>query len=164
MNIRQTQYRQDSLVVSSVAVSVKSARPPYKCVGRRRHFQCDRRTHSDAERTCLAAGPIQFTPPHQTRQDSLACRPPPPRLRPGRQLRLAARPPTRSDVVRHAKYKHAVDCCICVNLNFFNKRQATTVIYRLTVQTLPDGPETQFTPPDATQTALALSCRVWPVV
>ena len=28
-----------------------------------------------------------------------ACRPPPPRRRPGRQLRLAARPPTRSDVV-----------------------------------------------------------------
>ena len=39
-----------------------------------------------------------------------ACRPPPPRRRPGRQLRLAARPPTRSDVVRHAKRKHAVDC------------------------------------------------------
>ena len=32
----------------------------------------------------------------------------PPRRRPGRQLRLAARPPTRSDVVRHAKCKHAV--------------------------------------------------------
>ena len=30
-----------------------------------------------------------------------ACRPPPPRRRPGRQLRLAARPPTRSDVVCH---------------------------------------------------------------
>ena len=29
-----------------------------------------------------------------------------------RQLRLAARPPTRSDVVRHAECKHAVDCCI----------------------------------------------------
>ena len=41
-----------------------------------------------------------------------ACRPPPPRRRPGRQLRLAARPPTRSDVVRHAKCKHAADCCI----------------------------------------------------
>jgi len=41
-----------------------------------------------------------------------ACRPPPPRRRPGRQLRLAARPPTRSDVVRHAECKHAVDCCI----------------------------------------------------
>ena len=29
------------------------------------------------------------------------------------------------------------------------------VIYRLTVQTLPDGLETQFTRPDTTQTALA---------
>jgi len=35
-----------------------------------------------------------------------ACRPPP-RRRPGRQLRLAARPPTRSDIVRHAKCKLA---------------------------------------------------------
>jgi len=28
-------------------------------------------------------------------------------------------------------------------------------IYRLTVQTLPDGLETQFTPPDTTQTRLS---------
>jgi len=91
-----------------------------------------------------------------------ACRPPPPRRRRGRQLRLAARPPTRSDVVRHAKCKNAVDCCIWLNLNFFTKRHATRVIYRLTVQTLPDGLETQFTPPDTTQTAL--SCRVWRAV
>ena len=54
-----------------------------------------------------------------------ACRPP--RRRPGRQLRLTARPPTRSDVVPSAKCKHAVDCC----LNFFAKRHATRVIYRL---------------------------------
>ena len=54
--------------------------------------------------------------------------------RPDRQLRLAARPPTRSDVVRHAKCKHAVDCCVWLNLNFFAKRHATRVIYRLTVQ------------------------------
>ena len=37
-----------------------------------------------------------------------ACRPPPPRRWPG----VAARPPTRSDVVRHAKCKHVVDCCV----------------------------------------------------
>ena len=52
-----------------------------------------------------------------------ACRPPPRRRRPGRQLRLAARPPTRSDVVRHVKRKHAVDCCI-----WQTKRHATRVI------------------------------------
>ena len=85
-----------------------------------------------------------------------ACRPPPPQHRPGRQLRLAARPPTRSDVVRHAQCKHAVDCCIRLNLNFFTKRHATRVIYRLTVPTLPDGLETQFTPPDTTQTVLSV--------
>ena len=83
-------------------------------------------------RTHLSGG--QFTPPHQTRPD---CRPPP-RHGPGRQLRLAARLPTRSDVVHHAKCKHAVDCCIWLNLNFFTKRYATRVIYRLTVQTWPD--------------------------
>ena len=81
-----------------------------------------------------------------------------PRLPVDRRRRDAARPPTRSDVVRHAKYKHAVDCCIRLNLNFFTKRHATRVIYRLTAQTLPDGLETRFTPPDTTQTAL--SCRV----
>jgi len=36
------------------------------------------------------------------------------------------------------------------------------VIYRLTVQTLPDGLETQFTPPDTTQTGP--SCLVWRAV
>jgi len=73
-----------------------------------------------------------------------ACRPPQ-RRSPGRQLRLAARPPTRSEVVRHAKCKHAVDCCIRIILNFFTKRHATKVIYRLTVQTLPDGLGSPFT-------------------
>jgi len=93
---------------------------------------------------------------------TFACRPPPPRRRPGKQLRLAARPPTRSDVVRHAKCKHAVDCRISLNINFFTIRHTTRAIYRLTVQTLPDGLETQFTPPDTTQTGP--SCLVWRAV
>jgi len=46
----------------------------------------------------------------------------------------------------------------CYSLNLFTKRHATRVIYRLTVQTLPDGLETQLTPPDTTQTGP--SCRV----
>ena len=49
-----------------------------------------------------------------------------------------------------------------LNLNLFTKRHATRVVYRLTVQTLPDCLETQFTPPDTTQTAL--TCRVWRAV
>ena len=68
----------------------------------------------------------------------------------------------RSDVVRHAKCKHAVNCCIILGLNCSTKRHATTVIYRLTVHTLPDGLETQFTPPDTMQTVL--SCLVWRAV
>ena len=83
---------------------------------------------------------------------------PPPRRRPGRQLCLAARPPTRSDVVRQENVNTLWTAAYDENLNFFTKRHATRVIYRLTVQTLPDGLETQFAPPDTTQTGL--SCRV----
>ena len=53
------------------------------------------------------------------------------------------------------KYKHALDCCIRLGPNFFTDRHAMRVIYRQTVQTLPDGLETQFTPPDTTQTGLS---------
>ena len=56
-------------------------------------------------------GPTQFTPPVRDKTVAPACRPPPPRRRPGRQLHLAARPPTGRDVVRHAKRIHAVDRC-----------------------------------------------------
>jgi len=122
-----------------------------ECVGRR---------SATAGRTptqnALARRSIHTATPDKT--VAPACRPPPRR----RQLRLAARPPTRSDVLRHAKCKHVVKCCILLNLNFFTKRQATTLVLRLTVQTLPDGLETRFTPPDTTQTAL--SCRVWRAV
>ena len=42
----------------------------------------------------------------------------------------------------------------------FTKRHAMRVIYWLTVQTLPDGLETQFTPPDTTQTTYSLAMSV----
>jgi len=42
-------------------------------VGVCRAAQCDRRTHSDAERTCQAVGPTQFTPPDTT-PTALSCR------------------------------------------------------------------------------------------
>jgi len=83
--------------------------------------QCDRRTHSDAERTCPAASSHRHT--RQDKTVAPASRPPPWR-KPGRQLRLAARPPTRSDVVRHAKYKQAADCCVWLGVNFFAKRRS----------------------------------------
>jgi len=51
---------------------------------------------------------------------------------------------------------------VAYNLNFFTKRHTTTVIFRLTVQTLTHCLETQFTPPDTTQTGP--SCRVWRAV
>ena len=46
-----------------------------------------------------------------------------------------------------------------IGLNFFTKLHATRAIYLLTVQTLSDSLETQFIPPDTTQTGP--SCRVW---
>ena len=85
-------------------------------------------------RTHLFGG--QFIPPHQTRQDCRACL----STAAVTQARQKAtpspppRPPTRSDVARHAKCKHAVDCFMRQNL--FTKRHATRVIYRLTVHTL----------------------------
>ena len=68
----------------------------------------------DALRRRTQLSGSQFTEPYKTIDKTVApaSRPPPPRRRPGRPLRLAARTPTRSDVVRHAKCKHAVDCCI----------------------------------------------------
>ena len=42
---------------------------PYKRVLRRSASGTDQNT----ERTCLAVGPTQFTPPHQTRQNSPVC-------------------------------------------------------------------------------------------
>ena len=85
-----------------------------------------------------------------------ACRPPR-----RRQLRLAA---TRSDVVSHTKCKTHCGLLHMTKQTFFTKSHATTVIYRLTVQTWPDGLETQiqFTPPDTTQTGP--SCLVWRAV
>ena len=137
----------------------ESARPSDRCVlclvKACWAAQCDRRTHSDAERTFPAINSHRHT--RQDKTAPPACRPPP-RRRPGRQLCLAARPPTRSDVVRHEK--HTVDCCIWLNLNFFSKRHATRVIYRLTVQTARRSWDSIHTARHDTD----MFCRVWRAV
>ena len=51
----------------------RQLRSASECVGRRMHCRCDRRTHSDAERTCRAIRPTQFTPPDTT-QTAVSCR------------------------------------------------------------------------------------------
>ena len=122
---------------STLSVSAAGVRRRHHYWRRRANLSANSHRHTRHDKTAAPAGR------------------PPPRRRPGRQLRLAARPPTRSDVVRRAECKHAVDCCIRLNLNYFTRRHATTMTYRLTVQTLPDGLQTQFT-----ATPTALSCRV----
>ena len=127
---------QDCFVVSGVAVWIESARPPDRCVLCRVCVGVRRAVAAVA----IAAAATQASQA----------------ARPSRQTAHTQRR------VRHAKCKHAVDCCIWLNLNFFTKRHATRVIYRLTVQTLPDSLETRFTPPDTTQTGP--SCRIWRAV
>jgi len=64
--------------MSDVAVWIESAWPPYRCVlclacvEVRRAAQCDRRTHSDAERTCRADS--VHTATTDTTQTGLSCR------------------------------------------------------------------------------------------
>ena len=81
-------------------------------------------------------GPTQFTPLHQTRQDCRAC------LSTAAATTQARQAATLSLHTAHTQRrctprvcKHAVDCCTGLNLNLFTKRQATRVIYLLTVQT-----------------------------
>jgi len=147
----------DCFVVSGVAVWIESARPPDRCVlclvcaAVCRAAQCDRRTHSDAERTCPAVSSHRHT-----RQDRCACL----STAAATQARQAATPSRPSAHTQRRctpqKCKRAVDCHVWLNLNFFSKRNAMTVIYRLTVQTLPGGLETRFTPPDTTQHCIVL--------
>jgi len=73
---RQTRHRRDCFVVSGVAVWIESAGPPDRCVlclvwvGVCPAAQCDRRTHSDGERTCRADS-IYTTTPDKTRPSRL---------------------------------------------------------------------------------------------
>jgi len=91
-------HLENSVACGSENASACMSRPDSQtstlCVGVCRAAQCDRRTHSDAERTCPVVNSHCHTRSNKTAAP--ACRPPL-----GRQLRLAARPPTRSDIVHH---------------------------------------------------------------
>ena len=105
----------------------------------------DKKDHQTTYTWPHTAEHIHRSNSHQTRQDRHACL--------STAAALAARPPTRSDVVRHAKCKHAVDCCLRLNVKFSTKRHATMVIGHLSVQTV--SRLDQFTAPDTTQTGLS---------
>ena len=71
---QHTRHDKDRTVLSCLVRWCELSRPDRprqvrsasECVGRRRYCRCDRRTHSEAERTCQAVGPTQFTPPDTT--------------------------------------------------------------------------------------------------
>ena len=115
--------------------------------------------------TQFFTGRMPFLPPNQQRQstegrprviiDSLLASPKTAQVR----IYLTYRKISLNRNCTPRKCKHAVDCYIRLISNYFTKRHATRLIYRQTVQTLSDGLETQFTPPDTT-----LSCRVWRAV
>ena len=80
-------------------------------------------------RTHLSGG--QFTPPHQTRQDSRACLSTAAAATQFRQTATPSRPTAHTQRrCTPRKRKQAVDCCIWLNST---KRHATRVIYRLSV-------------------------------
>ena len=110
-------------------------------------------------RTHLSGG--QFTPAHQTRQDCRACLSTAAAATQARQAATPSRPTAHTQRrCTPRKCKHAVDCCMWLGLNFFTKGHATSVIYRLTVQTLPDGLDTQFTLPDTVLSCLGGRCEL----
>ena len=112
----------------------------------------------DALRRRMHLSGGQFTPAHQTRQDCRACLSTAAAATQARQAATPSRPTAHTQRrCTPRKCKHAVDCCMWLGLNFFTKGHATRVIYRLTVQILQDGLETQFTPPRTTRTEP--SCR-----
>ena len=111
---------------------IESARPPVSpdrcvlclvCVGVCPAAQCDRWTHSDTERTCRADS-IHTATTGTTTLDRCAC------------LSTTAATQARQTGT-HAPRPHAATLYTSQN-NFFTKRHTTRVIYRLTVQTLPD--------------------------
>jgi len=96
----RTRYRLDCFVVSGVAVWIESAWQPDRCVLCLFVSEYVGRRSATAGRTPTQNALVGRSV--HTRHDKTvapACRPQPPRRRPGRQLRLAATP--RSDVVRH---------------------------------------------------------------
>jgi len=81
----------------------------------------------DSSLTRAIAERLKANSHRHTRQDKTVAPAyrPPPRRRPGRQLRLVYRSQRRCTP---RKCKHAVDCCAWLNLNFFTKHHATRMI------------------------------------
>jgi len=81
----------DRTVLSCLVWQCELSRPDCPrsaiCVKVCRAAQCDLRTHSNAERTCPAVNSHRHT--RQDKTAAPASRPPPPRRRPGRQLRVS---------------------------------------------------------------------------
>jgi len=97
---------------------------------------------------------FKFTPPHQTRQDRRACLSTAAAATQARQAATPSRPTAHTHRrCTPRKCKHDVDYCIWLNLNFFTKRHATSVIYRLTVQTA-----------RRSRDSIHAACCVWRVV
>ena len=128
-----SRYDTDRTVLSCLVWQRELSRPVRSVPGLCRSESGDAVRPLDAlrRRTHLSGG--QFTLPHQSRQDCRACL----STAAATQARQAATP---SRPTAHAqrrctprKCKHAVDCCIRLNPNFFTERHATRVIYRLTV-------------------------------
>jgi len=161
---RQTRHRLNCFVVSGLVWRCELSRPDrcvlcLVCVG------SVRRHNATAGRTPTQLSSGQFTPLHQTRQDCRACLS---TAAATGQAGSCAAKAVSSRTTAHTqrrctprKCKHAVDYCIRLNLNFFTIRHSTRVIYRLTVQTLPDGLETHS---HRLTRQTGPSCHVWRAV
>jgi len=156
---RQTRHRLNCFVVSGLVWRCELSRPD-RCVLCLVYVGVSSGTMRPPDalrRSCPAVSSHRYT--RQDKTVAPACRPPPQQAR---QAAVSSR--TTAHTQRRCtprKCKHAVDYCIRLNLNFFTIRHSTRVIYRLTVQTLPDVLETHS---HRLTRQTGPSCHVWRAV